>query len=292
METVLYDSELILVGEFRLSPGADLWRQLNAIERGPLAVFPATSVFIQHSGREPVLATPNHVVFYNPGQLYRRELHDPRGDLSIFVVLHPPLFARLLGDREGLPFTHGPSAADAYLAQHTVVRHLRAQQQPDRLLVEESLCHALARVISDAFELETRRRAARRPTTERAHHELVEAAKTLLTERVATSFSLGELARDVHASEFHLARVFRASTGFTLHGYRNQLRLRVALERLDEPDAELRELAIDLGYASHSHFTDAFRHAFGVVPSSAVRAMTRSRRDELRRIAEEPPARV
>jgi AraC family transcriptional regulator len=253
---------------------------VNSIEGGPYAVFPKTAVVIQHLGRQPVLATPNHVIFYNQGQLYRRDLRDPRGDHCIFVTFRPALFEQLLGGREAIPYTHGPSSADAYLAQHAAVRHLRAETRPDQLLVEESLCHALTRVVTDTFELETHRRS-HRPVTERAHHELVEATKALLLQRLARSVRMSELARDVCASEFHLARVFRAVTGFSLHGYRNQLRLRLALERLDETDAELRGLAADLGYASHSHFTDAFRHAFGV-PPSAVRALSRRDRDELR----------
>jgi AraC-like DNA-binding protein len=30
----------------------------------------------------------------------------------------------------------------------------------------------------------------------------------------------------------------------------------------------LTELALDLGYSSHSHFTDAFRREFGVSPAA------------------------
>ena len=66
---------------------------------------------------------------------------------------------------------------------------------------------------------------------------------------------------------FHLARVFKARTGFSLHAYRNQLRLRAALERLAEPGVDLIDIALDLGFSSHSHFTDTFRRSFGKTPS-------------------------
>jgi len=39
--------------------------------------------------------------------------------------------------------------------------------------------------------------------------------------------------------------------------------------------AELAPLALDLGFASHSHFTAAFRAAYGVVPS-ALRRLPRA----------------
>jgi AraC family transcriptional regulator len=43
--------------------------------------------------------------------------------------------------------------------------------------------------------------------------------------------------------------------------------LRVALERLSEGDCDLTELALNLGFSSHSHFTDAFKREFGRTPS-------------------------
>jgi AraC-like DNA-binding protein len=94
--------------------------------------------------------------------------------------------------------------------------------------------------------------------------------------------SLDQLARRVHVSPFHLARVFRARTGFTLHGYRNQLRLRLALDRIDDEGCSLTALANELGFSSHSHFTDAFRSLFGA-PPSIVRAAGAPSRRELRR---------
>jgi AraC-like DNA-binding protein len=61
-------------------------------------------------------------------------------------------------------------------------------------------------------------------------------------------------------------------TGTTLAAYRGQLRLRLALERLRDSRSDLTTIAYDLGYSSHSHFTMAFRQAFGTTPSEFRRA--------------------
>jgi AraC-like DNA-binding protein len=53
--------------------------------------------------------------------------------------------------------------------------------------------------------------------------------------------------------------------------YRHELRLRLALDRLRDPNVDLTDLSLDLGYSSHSHFTARFRRHFGIVPSQ-VRA--------------------
>ena len=80
--------------------------------------------------------------------------------------------------------------------------------------------------------------------------------------------SLDRIAATLHVSPYHLARLFREQTGYTVHGFRNQVRLRSALDRVRDPGTDLSSLAADLGFSSHSHFTKAFRAAFGVTPSA------------------------
>ncbi len=81
-----------------------------------------------------------------------------------------------------------------------------------------------------------------------------------MSERV----TLDDVARAVHVSPFHLARIFQQQTGVPVHRYLTQLRLRASLERLD---SDLTVVALELGFSSHSHFTDAFRREFGRSPS-------------------------
>ena len=76
-----------------------------------------------------------------------------------------------------------------------------------------------------------------------------------------------DIAASLGVSRFQLSRIFRSQTGFSLLGYRNQLRLRAALDRLADPSTRLHALADELGFANHSHFTAAFREAFGLRPS-------------------------
>jgi AraC-like DNA-binding protein len=83
---------------------------------------------------------------------------------------------------------------------------------------------------------------------------------------------LQEVAQGLYTSAFHLARVFRAETGFSLHAFRQSLRLRAALERLASGAVDLSALALELGFSSHSHFTERFRNEFGVAPSQIRQA--------------------
>jgi AraC-like DNA-binding protein len=262
---VLLDTDALQVGEFTCVPGHPLWNEVNDNIGGrPHVVFPRTTVYIDRSGGNPVLATPNHVVFYCRHERYRRRLHDPRGAHAAFVSVGPALWETLAGARRPVP--QAASDPDTYLVQYLIVRHLREEARPDLLFVEEALHGMLARVLGRAFEPEPR---AARPATRQAHQELTEAAKSVLAERLGESLSLTDVALAVYASPFHLARVFHACTGFTLHRYRLQLRLRASLARLSEPGAELTGLAFELGFSSLSHFSDSFSDAFGLRPSAA-----------------------
>jgi AraC-like DNA-binding protein len=82
---------------------------------------------------------------------------------------------------------------------------------------------------------------------------------------------LSELCEAAGSSVFHACRVFRRTTGTTLHGYRRELRLRHALAMLIDSDQPLSDVAATAGFASQSHLTNLFRARFSKTPG-AVRA--------------------
>jgi AraC-like DNA-binding protein len=122
--------------------------------------------------------------------------------------------------------------------------------------------------------------------------DLVEETKAVLARSFREPLSLQEIADRIGFSVFHLCRLFRRGTGTTLHHYRNHLRLRTALEEVADPQTDLSALGLDLGYSSHSHFTSAFRQAFGTTPSTLRRTASGPRVRELAsRLLAEPPSR-
>jgi len=97
--------------------------------------------------------------------------------------------------------------------------------------------------------------------------ERVEAAQVILNRSPAAPPSLTELAAALDCSPFHLSRIFRAATGLGLRHYLRRLRCRLAADRLRRGADDLTDLALDLGFCDHSHFTNAFRREWGVPPS-------------------------
>ena len=93
-------------------------------------------------------------------------------------------------------------------------------------------------------------------------------ADTLRT-RFAEPTSLGDLVETTGYSVFHTCRVFRATTGTTIHGFRRELRLRHALARILDGGEPLIDIAVATGFASQSHLTNLFRARFGITPARA-----------------------
>ena len=79
--------------------------------------------------------------------------------------------------------------------------------------------------------------------------------------------SLSEIADDLGVSAIHLTQSFKRSEGMPLYRYQTLLRLGRALERLPERE-DITDLAFELGFSSHSHFTAVFRSELGMTPSS------------------------
>jgi AraC-like DNA-binding protein len=279
---ILFTAPGLEIGTFRCLPGDRAWREENSIGEGYHVVIPGPPVLIEQARARPVVANRNHAIFYNDREVYRRGLLSDRGDQCVFIRAQADVMREVAaaGDpalaeasQFRFPFVDGPLDARTHLRHRLLVEHLARTTDPDRLFAEEKLLQVLREIVTDSAHAHRAARHRRNPDTEAQHRELVEDTKTLLSRRFAEPLGLGEIASEVHASPFHLARVFKARTGYSLHSYRNQLRLRAALDRLADPGRHLAGVALELGFASHSHFSDSFRSAFAMSPSGYRRSV-------------------
>nr|WP_253207276.1 helix-turn-helix transcriptional regulator [Verticiella sp. GG226] len=78
-------------------------------------------------------------------------------------------------------------------------------------------------------------------------------------------WSAATLARAAGVSEKDLRRGIRLATGTTIHSHVRELRLQAGARQLAE-GIPVTQVALDVGYASLSHFSKAFRARFGVMP--------------------------
>jgi AraC family transcriptional regulator len=95
--------------------------------------------------------------------------------------------------------------------------------------------------------------------------------RRLVTEHIEanieSALTISALAEVAGLSEFHFARMFKASTGETPHGFVQRRRIDRAKQMLAETRLPLAEVALACGFSSQSHFAEAFRKRTGLTPS-------------------------
>ena len=226
-------------------------------------VFPYRGIFVRHLGRDEAVAEVNQVLFLNAGEGYRIS-HPVRGGdacLSITVdeqLLHELIPRSLLRKGAKIAFHQQrlrlESRTQALVA---ALRHSLSNDAEDRLKTE-SLVLSLARVaLSTGF---TRRGASEK------RRRLADRAKLVLASDPARRWTLSEVGAEVGVSPTYLTQTFAHVEGQPLYRYHLQLRLARALDLLALYD-DLTTLSLDLGFSSHSHFSAAFREAYGSSPS-------------------------
>ncbi|CEJ11316.1 HTH-type transcriptional regulator GadX [bacterium YEK0313] len=231
-------------------------------------VFPYRGVYVRHVGRQAAVAEANQVLFFNAGESYRVSHPVEGGDACLSVSIDEGLL-RELAPREQL--RDGPGLA---------FRRARRRIDPRAQALLALIRHGLSRKVAETLEAETLvltlvRRSLGERTSQAAgasagRQKLVDRAKLVLASDLARRWTLAEVAREVGVSPVYLTQVFREVEGVPLYRYQLRSRLARALHLLDDYD-DLTALGLDLGFSSHSHFSAAFRQAYGRTPAEFQR---------------------
>lgn len=244
-----------------------------------------TLAFVHHgsylleSARGRGLVDPTTVGLYNPGEPFRGAHPQGPGDRGTTLLVPAETVRRLVArhrpraaeaDAAAFPATAGHRSPRAALLHRLLVAAVESRQEP--LAVEEAAHRLLDELAASLFE-PGRRPACVEPEDADPRPYVERAARHLLL-HFREPVQVADVARAAYTSPFHLCRLFKARTGTTLHGYLSRLRLQAALDALAErPRLDLAQLAQEVGFATHSHFTAAFRRELGATPSAVRRAL-------------------
>jgi AraC family transcriptional regulator len=228
-------------------------------------VFPYRGVFVRHLGRDDAVAEANQVLLFNGHEGYRVSHPVAGGDASLLLTVEDAVLRELapkaqIRAGEGLAF---------------VRQRLRIDPRAQALVA--LLRHSLREGIAETLEAEslalTLAQRALGPRTAHAagasfgHQRLVDRVKLVLTADLARRWTLAEIAAEVGGSPVYLTQVFQQVEGVPLYRYQLRLRLARALDLISQYD-DLTALSLDLGFSSHSHFSAAFRQAYGGSPTA------------------------
>jgi len=227
-------------------------------------VFPYRGVYVRHLGQDQAVADTNQVLFFNANDGYRVSHPVAGGDACLTLTMSEPLL-RELAPKDLL--RHGDPLA---------FRVQRLRIDPRAQVLVALLRHSLNENIAEPLEAESLaltliHRSLGPRTTHTAgatvgRQRLVDRVKLVLMNDLARRWTLAEIGAEVRCSPVYLTQVFQQVEGVPLYRYQSRLRLARALDLLAKYE-DLTALSLELGFSSHSHFSAAFREAYGRSPS-------------------------
>ncbi|HWX32939.1 MAG TPA: AraC family transcriptional regulator [Steroidobacteraceae bacterium] len=226
-------------------------------------VFPYRGVYVHHKGQVETVAEANQVVFFNESEPYRVSHPLGGGDASLSIGIDEAMLLELaptdfLHTKDRILFNRPRLRIDAraqLLA--ALVRHRLARGMTETLEAEDLILSLVSRALGE--------RTSYAASGSVGRQKLVDRAKLVLSSDLGRRWTLAEIGSAVGVSPVYLTQVFRQVEGLPLYRYQLQLRLARALDLLDDCSG-LTGLALDLGFSSYSHFSTAFKQAYGFTP--------------------------
>ena len=272
VETLLYRSNLVKVGTFECAADDPCFRVSEPLDND-VFVLPRKPVWVRRNGGEYRFVEPGAILMHRAGSRLERRQVTESGERTYWFGVHPDVFVDALR-RHGLSTEAmgGALIADLQFHHRLAVLLKQIEHDPtDRLAVEEEVL-TLFFGICERRANRAKKTSGLRVSTAARQRRLVDRARAFLDAHLSETVGLDTVARDAGTSLFHLCRVFREQTGLTMHAYRTRQRLGHALDRLvSGSSANLTDLALDLGFSSHSHLSRVFQKQMGV-PPSAIRS--------------------
>jgi AraC family transcriptional regulator len=238
-----------------------------------MVTFPRSGMNVRHTAGGTISVDPNTLVFANRHSPYQVSHPNGSGEDAMNLAVRADVLRDVLRDLDVaerdtdlFAFASGPCDPTMFVRHRRLLARVRGGAPLDDADADEALLTFLADVLRQQYALRDRRRS-QRPIAARVQREIVAAVQQHLAAHLSASVGLDDIARHVGSSPYRLCRIFRTYTGQSIRAYRTQLRLRTAFDRLSN-GADITDLALELGFSSHSHFSAVFRSAFGRAPSS------------------------
>lgn len=281
----LYDSPMIAVRDY-ICRHTDRCQSAEEESDVTSITLMRSGAFTKHLRGKKVTADVNQAIFFSKESVYRVSHPTACGDRGTSFVVSPRILTDIIREidpaidehpDQPFPFITGPCGSPVFWRHREFVQRLETKEiEPlEPLWADVTGLQLVADVIEAAFSRNISL-PKRRHSTTADHAERTEAAKRYLASRMTEAVALEDVAAAVNASPFNFARIFQQQTGLPIHRYLTVLRLRAALERIADPHIDITEIALDLGFSSHSHFTDVFRREFGKTPSFIRQKQTKN----------------
>jgi AraC family transcriptional regulator len=233
----------------------------NEIQQTACIAFPLRGCYAVERGAQTTIADANTAIFFDPETVHRVSHPADGGDVSLVLAFDDATTADAFGG--ALPAAS--ASVPGWLQLRLRILRDNAVRGDDPEAIEESTLAILGGITGSTP-----------PVLSSIRRRAVERAKAFMGVHFRDRLLLKDIADAAKISPFALARAFPAATGMTPHQYLLALRHNAALDAIAAGEGDLMRLAIELGFAHHSHLSKTFSDAFGSTPSALRARLTGS----------------
>lgn len=220
---------------------------------------------------ESLLLTPGTIQLMPAGEVHDGTVAEADSYTLHTFRLTPSLLASVGQEVTGRQ--HFPSQAtvlleDRGLANHLLRLHARMGQTAEEPLTEEIQVLELFEALFARI-----RHPAPQVIQGRLTRQQLQRVRDFMEAHLADKIALEDLAALTGLDRFRFLKQFKSAVGMTPHAWLLRLRLETALKMIHlRAGISMTEVAHTVGFFDQSHFTHAFRSAYGTTPTGFQRS--------------------
>lgn len=178
------------------------------------------------------------------------------------LEVHAP---RVIAPRFARATAFDAETSDRFVQAHRAAELMHYEGTISQIEAEASMLYAMQSVLSRY--LLSKANTDNTPHPADTTFDRLQPALDLIDSNLAADLSLDALAGSIGVGRFHFLRMFRAAVGVAPHAYVLHSRVARAKQLLDG-GMSASAAALDVGFFDQSHFSNAFRNAYGTTPTS------------------------
>lgn len=207
--------------------------------------------------------TENVIICAKPGQLRHTRL--PFKCWYIHMIVNEGRLCDILSSLPNyIPTEKTPEIRNIFLS---LCEHYGTGTAESEILLQSL-------VLQLVYLLDRHSAALRHKHTPKANnHHIIDEALKYISKNLVSDLSLERLSDEFKFSPIYFHKLFKASTGRTLHQYVEEQRIQKSVELLTSTDMTLTQIAYECGFSSQSYFSYAFKKKMKRTPREYAKAV-------------------